>query len=310
VEEAFRELLEGNPLLNSLHPVRARAWRRRPLALRTIREFGAFKQALAQREYDLVFDLEGTLTSGIISRLACAEDRIGLMRDDLRERGNLLFSMRRVPLRRQDCHVTHRCLRLVSVPFARDYQQMELSSAVSTNPEDDLAAEALLATLSDGLVFLFDCGADWQTKLWSEQGWVELGQRVMERFPDAAILLSRESEAERALVAGIAKSIDAARVIDRQSVKGLAALLKRVDLVVGGDTDTVQLAAALGTPTVSFYRASDGRQIGPRGAHHVVIQSPIHCTRCLRTRCDKDLQCRGTIKVEALLAGIESLVGS
>ena len=310
VEEAFRELLEGNPLLGTLHLARSADWRKHPFARRTLREVGALKEALAERCYDFVFDIEGTLKSGIISRFTGAEDRIGFAREACPDTKNLLFSMRRVPLRRVDSHDTQKCLRLVSVPFAKDYREMELASAVSTGPEDDLAAEALLATLSDGLVFLFDCGAQWQTKLWSEQGWVELGRGVREAFPDATILLSWGSESERTVAALVAKNIEGARVIDRHGVKGLAALLKRVDLVVGGDSGTVQLAAALGTPTVSFYRATDGRQSGPSGADHVLIQSPIHCTRCFRIRCDKDQQCRGTIKVETMLAGIESLIGA
>jgi heptosyltransferase I len=307
VEDDFAEVLEGNPLVDSIIRVKGDDWKRSILKPGTIREMGAFKEAMSRNEYDFCFDLEGTLKSGMIGRFANAKDRIGFQKGEGADSGNLLFTMRRLPLRRQDRQVSLKCLRLVSVPFAKDYAGFELSSTVATGPDDDLAAEALLATLSDGLVFLFDCGADAQTKLWSEQGWIELGQRVLDSFPDTALLLSWECDAERELAARIAKAVPGARVIDEQSVKELAALLKKVDLVVAGDTETVQLAAALGTPTVSFYRSSDGRSCGPRGDQHVVIQSPMHCSRCLRERCDKDAQCRGTIKVETVLGGIQKL---
>jgi heptosyltransferase I len=36
----------------------------------------------------------------------------------------------------------------------------------------------------------------------------------------------------------------------------------------------------------------------------VLLQSPIHCTRCARRRCDKDRQCRDTIKVDTVMAGV------
>lgn len=309
VEEEFREILEGNPLVESLITVKGLEWKKTLLSPRTFREIGSLKETLAEKEYDYLFDLEGSLKSGMISRLVRTRNAIGFEKADALESGNIFFTMRRIPLRRQDRHATLRCLRLVSVPFAKDYGEMELSSTIATGAEEDLAAKALLSTLSDGLVFLFECGADSQTKLWSEQGWVELGKKVLDAFPDAAILLTWETDSERELATAIAKTVQGARVIDRHTLKGLAALLKKVDLVVGGDTETVQLAAAVGTPTVSFYRSTDGKQSGPRGEQHVIVQSPIHCTRCLRVHCDKDAQCRGTIKVETMLAAIEKLFG-
>ena len=309
VEEPFRALLEGNPLLAELHTVRTKLWRKRPFAAETWREVAQLKETLRSRNYDLVFDIQGNLKSGIISWCTGAEDRIGFEKQDLQEAVNAMFTTRRIPLRPQDYHVTEKYLRLVSVPFAKDFRQMQLSSTICTSREDDANAEALLATVSDGLVFLFQYGTTWQTKFWSEKSWIELGHGVLSMFHDATILFPWGNESERSAVTAIATAIGVgSRVLDRYSLKGLTALLKKVDMVIGGDTGPVHLAAALGTPTVSFYRASDGRASGPRGSRHVVIQSPMHCTRCFRTRCDKDAMCRDTIKVQAVLAGVVTLL--
>ncbi|UFS68639.1 lipopolysaccharide heptosyltransferase I [Geomonas sp. RF6] len=309
VEEPFRQILEGNPLLSQLHTVRTKVWRKRPFAAETRAEIAALKETLRERKYDLVFDIQGNLKSGLICWLAGEVDRIGFAKEDLQERINLLFTTRQVPLRRQDYHVTEKYLRVVSVPFAKDFREMTLSSSIATSPEEDSNAEALLATMSDGLVFLFHYGTTWQTKFWSEASWIKLGKEVLGEFPQSSILFSWGNEMEREAVTRIATGIGrGARVLERYSLKGLTALMKKVDLVVGGDTGPIHLAAAVGTPTVSFYRASDGKASGPRGENHVVIQSPIHCTKCFRTRCDKDAHCRDTIKVEAVLAGIVKLL--
>jgi len=309
IEEPFRQILDGNPYLSRIHIVRTKLWRKRPFAAATWREMGALRQALREREYDLVFDIQGNLKSGVICGLTGCGDRIGFEREDLQESANALFTTRRIPLRKQDYHITDKYLRLASVPFARDFRTMTLASSIQTSPEEDANAEALLATLSDGLVFLFQYGTTWQTKFWSEESWIALGKAVLDRFPDASILLPWGNESERAAATSISAGIGpGSRVLERFTLKGLTALLKKVDLVVGGDTGPVQLAAAVGTPTVSFYRASDGKRSGPRGEMHVVIQSPMHCTRCFRTSCDKDAQCRDSIKVEAVLAGIGRLL--
>jgi heptosyltransferase-1 len=311
VEEPFRDVLDGNPLISRLHTVRTKVWRKRPLAKDTRREISLLKKELRERNYDLLFDIQGNLKSSLVCWLSGVAQRIGFAREELQESVNLLFTTRQVPLRPQDKHITDQYLRLVSVPFGRDFNEMRFSTDIHTAPEDDAAASALMSTLADGLVFLFHYGTTWQTKFWSESGWIALGKAVLARYPESTILLSWGNEAERSAVTALAAAIGSgARVIDRYPLKGLVALLKKVDLVVGGDTGPVHLAAAVGTPTVSFYRASDGKRSGPRGKGHVIVQSPLHCARCFRTECDKDAECRASITVEALLKGIESVLGS
>jgi heptosyltransferase I len=309
VEEPLQPLLEGNPHLSLLHTLRPAAWRRQPFASSTRHELALLRETLQERAYDLVFDLQGDLKSGLIGKLTGCADRIGFEKDEVKESLNTLFTSRRIPMRRQDSHLMDKYLRLVSVPFAKDFRQMELSATVATSPEEDAGAAALLATLSDGLVFLFHCGSSWQTRLWSNMGWIRLGSEMLERFPDSTIIFPWGDAAEKATVAEIAAGIGRnARVIEQHTLKELTALLKKVDLVVGVDAGPLHLAAALGTPTVSLYRATDGKRVGPRGEQHVVIQSPMHCARCQRKNCDKDLQCRDTVKVEAVLAGVEKLL--
>lgn len=308
VEEPFLEVLEGNPLISRIHRVRTKVWRKHPLAGATRREIGFLKRALRERDYDMVFDIQGNLKSGLICWLSGVEERVGFDQDALQESINLVFTTRQIPVRRHDYHVTDQCLRLVSVPFGKDCKEMELVTDIATSASDDAAADVLLSTLDDGLAFLFHCGTTWSTKLWHLEGWVALGKALLDKYPESSILLSWGNDSEKREALAIATAIGSgARVIDRYSLKGFAALLKKIDLVVGGDTGPVHLAAAVGTPTVSFYRASDGKRSGPRGKRHVMVHSPLHCARCFRTRCDKDDECRQSIKVEEMVAAIASL---
>ncbi len=309
VEEHCKDVLEGNPLIAQLQVLRTRAWRKRPFAPATWREMAAFKRGLLARQYRIVFDIQGNCKSGVVDWLTQAPAVLGFSEEVLQERVNAWFTSRKVPIKASDYHITDQYLRVVSVPYGRDFRTMQLHADIATTTEDDQAAELLLATLGDGLVFLFQYGTTWQTKFWSEEGWIALGQSVRRRYPEATILFSWGTEAERSVVTRLSGAIGSgARVIDRFSLKELAALLKKVDLVVGGDTGPVHLAAAVGTPTVSLYRASDGKRSGPRGNQHVVIQAPMECTACFRTRCDKDGTCRASITAERVLAGIEEIL--
>jgi heptosyltransferase-1 len=306
VEAPFRDILEGNPLISRLHVVKTKVWRKKPFAAATRREIRELKSALQARNYDRVFDIQGNLKSGLVDWLTGAEDRIGFAQETLQESINLLFTTRQVPIRRHDYHITDQYLRLVSVSFGKDFSTFKLSSDICTSLEDGETAGALLSTLSDGLVFLFHCGTTWQTKFWFTEGWVHLGKTLLDSYPESTILLSWGNESERAATTEISEGIGkGARVLDRYSLKGLTALLKKVDLVVGGDTGPTHIAAAVGTPTVSLYRASDGKRSGPRGPGNVIVQSPMQCTSCFRTECDKDEECRRSITVAMMAQAVK-----
>ncbi len=308
VEEPFRELLAGNPLIAQLHTVRSKVWRKAPLAGATRQEIATVKAALRERRYDMVFDIQGNLKSGLVDRLTGCRQVIGLSADLLQEKVNLLFTTRQVPSRRQDVHVTDQYLRVVSVRFGRDFREMALVTDISTSSSDDVAAEALLSTLADGLVFLCHCGTTWETKFWHDEGWISLGKGLLELYPEATLLFSWGNDREREQVSGYVAAIGrGARVLERYPLKGFAALLKRVDLVIGGDTGPLHVAAAVGTPTVSLYRASAGKRSGPRGEQHVIIQAPLPCTACFRTHCDKDAVCRRSITPEMVLKGVAKI---
>lgn len=309
VEEQFRDLLEGNPLLSGLHIVRTRNWRKQPLSVDTIREVSALRQALLRARYDIAFDIQGNLKSGIIAWLSGARERIGFGSDHLQESLNALFTSRRIRQRPEDDHAGGRYLRIVSAPFDRDYQGMELSARIYTGAAEDAAAEAVVKGCGSRPVILFHGGTTWQTKFWSEEGWIELGRRICSGFPSAGILLSWGNEAERLAAGRVAAAIGSrARLLERYPLKGITAILKKVDLVIGGDTGLIHLAAAVGTPTVSYYRASDGSVSGPRGTRHVIVQSPLACTRCQQTACREDAKCRASITPEAIYAGVEKIM--
>lgn len=311
VEEQFAALLEGNPLVAALRIVKTRTWRKRPFSGETLREVAALRNDLRRERYDIAFDIQGNLKSGIIAWASGARKRIGFASDHLQEALNALFTTQQVRQRPEDDHAGARYLRIVSAPFDRDYSNFELTSQIVTGKAEDTAAEEVVNSSGDVPVILFHGGTTWQTKFWSEEGWIDLGRMICSAYPSAGILLSWGNDAEKAAAGRIAAAIGSrARVLEKYPLKGIAAILKKVDLVIGGDTGLIHLAAAAGTPTVSYYRASDGSISGPRGEEHVIVQSTLHCTRCQRTSCSKDAECRASITPEALYAGVEKILSN
>lgn len=256
----------------------------------------------------MVFDIQGNLKSGIIARLTGGEKRFGFTKDFLQESVNALFTNFKIAPRKQDDNANTRYLRVVSAAFKQEYSSMDLAADIYTGPFENAAADKLIKYCNSKPVFLFHCGTTWQTKFWSEDGWIELGKAIHSKFPESMILLSWGNDSEKSSAERVAAGIGGKiRILDRYSLKGIAAIIKKVDAVIGGDTGMTHLAATVGTPTVSYYRASDGSISGPRGPKHIIVQSPLACTRCFRTSCDQDSECRNSITSEAILGGIEKL---
>lgn len=309
VDYNFKELLEGNPLLNKLHVVNTRKWRKQPLSAQTRLEIAGLWHELRRNKYDIVFDIQGNLKSGLIGLASGVKKRIGFPVERLQEKINACFTTIKSPYSTKDDHASLRCLSAVNVPFGLPYREMELVSDISTKAEDDQTVRKLLANLAGGRRILFHCSTTWQTKFWYFDGWVELGNRLVACYPDLTILFSWGSDIEKSMSEGIADRIGSkAVVLDRYPLKKFASLLKHVDLVIGADTGPVHLAAAVGTSTVSFYRSSDGSESGPRGIRHVIVQSPLPCTRCFRTSCENDEECRKSIQVDDLFNAICKLL--
>ncbi len=309
VEEQNKAILEGHPLIRSVISVNTRTWRKAPFAANTCREVGAIVRRLRTASYDILFDLQGNIKSGIIAALAGGPHRYGFDRTGVRESLNLLFTNHHIPLGPDDHHISNRSLKIVSSAFNESYSSFALTSHIQTSPEDDLAAGELLRATKGDTHLLFHTGTTWETKKWSIEEWLELGRLVLDRFPSASILFSWGNELEHGEAEWLTKELgNRALLLPRLPLKSFCALLKKVDLAVGGDTGPIHIAAAVGTPTVSFYRATDARRNGPQGPRHIALQSSMPCSICLKRSCPEDQECRLAIRKADMFAAVVSIL--
>ena len=121
-------------------------------------------------------------------------------------------------------------------------------------------------TVPDRPFVVFIHGTSRADKLWPDAHW----RRLIEAFATAgfAVVLPWGSDAERARSERYAAGVADAHVPPppRLTLPALASLLARAELAVGVDTGLVHLAAALGTPTVSLFVATDPHALRRRAA--------------------------------------------
>jgi ADP-heptose:LPS heptosyltransferase len=88
----------------------------------------------------------------------------------------------------------------------------------------------------------------------------------------------------------------------------LAALLARARVLVGNDSGPSHLAAAVGTPVVTFFGPTDPGRTEPSGAPTRVLDRYVFCSPCFREECPYGHECMKEITVEGALKAVEELV--
>jgi len=307
VEEPFAGFLSGQPLIDKIQCISTKKWRQQGIAeslkgvLNTIRR-------LRREKYDLVLDLQGNSKSGMFTRFSGAPLRFGFDAQRVREWPNLLATNRHITPEKSAEHIIDKNLALGAGAFPGG-PPAPLQGPLLADSHYLIKVEKKLSALreKDGPLIIFHYGTTWETKLWSIESWIELARSLWETKAITP-LLTWGNEEELEAVKRIASACPQTIIWPRGNLEELMALLKMADLVVGGDTGPIHIAAALGTSTVSLYRATDHRRNGPRGKNHAFLQSPMDCSPCLLKTCPQDEHCRQTIPPENMLKEIHTLL--
>ncbi len=245
VEEAFADIPRLHPGVHDVLPVAIRRWRRALTQCSTWHEMAAFKRRLQQTRYDAVLDTQGLLKSGLITWLAEGE-RHGYAREVAREplAACCYHHTYVIP---PNAHAVERNRWLAAAAF--DYPvdwPLDYGIRAMPQPFDWLSASRYAVLLT---------ATSRDDKLWEEDRWTALGNALAAQGLISVLPAGSARERERA--ERIAARIASAVVVPPLGIAALASLLGGAALTVGVDTGLVHLAAALGTPTIALYTATD-----------------------------------------------------
>jgi len=267
----------------------ASAWR----AVRTLR---------AER-FDAVLDLQGLLKSAILARLA-GSPTYGIDAAHLREPASRLF-ITPVSFHAEERHVVQQYRRVAAAPFADSSKALAYSAPeVAADAPVRQAQMPRWLVVQDPFVWLH-LGGGWATKQLPQETWRQLADALVAQ--GITPLLGWGNIGEKQVAAAIKAAVPAAVLPDRRlEMAELCGALSRAAVVVGADTGVIHLAAALGTPTVSFWGASASWRSAPLGDLHRYVESNPHCGPCFKRTCDAFI-CMNMIRAEAMMSAIHEV---
>jgi asparagine synthase (glutamine-hydrolysing) len=157
----------------------------------------------------------------------------------------------------------------------------------------------------------FGPGSKMPAKQWPLDRFMEVGQRLIEKFDVWPVVFGGVEDADPAarLIKAWGRGHNAA---GRLSVRAAALALKRCLLYIGNDTGTMHLAAAVNTRCVAIFSAREwpGRWY-PYGPGHRVFRSQIPCEGCGLVECvERKNECLRLISAATVSETCEAVLGA
>lgn len=250
VEEAYVNLVRLNTGVRNIIPYALRRWRKSLLSASTRAEMRAFHQRLREEEYDVVFDTQGLLKTGVVMRMARLKPggkRVGLANGTEGsgyEAASRIFHTTSVPVGRH----THAVLRGRLVASAALGYSVDHPADFSLRAPDMPQLPAWVP--SEPYAAFFHATAR-PSKQWSPEGWVAVARLLAER--GLPVLLPWGSDAEKQAAERLAAKMPNARVLPRLPMMEAVLLAQRAALAIGVDTGLTHIAAAYNRPTIELY---------------------------------------------------------
>ncbi|TLS67338.1 lipopolysaccharide heptosyltransferase I [Mariprofundus erugo] len=259
-------------------------------------------------KFDTVIDLQGLIKSAVLAR-ACGSPVYGLDKRQLREKVSAWLT-RPVSFHPDERHVVQQYRRVAltacnkgytrdqAVPYQAPHIELE-----RTNCHPDANLLARLGLRKKGFVILHAAGG-WETKQLPESTWLSIAHNLPEHSPQAVFSWGNEQEKQQA--EALARACHGFALPERLNMSALCALLTGASAVVGADTGLLHLAAALDTPTITFWGPSASWRSAPTGERHWHIESNPECGPCFQRKC-AHFNCMDRIEAGSIIKVLHEL---
>ncbi len=283
------------PVVRRVQLAETKQWSKAPASPATLRSIFELRRALRSESYDLAVDMQGTLRSAVIGRMSGSGQLVGY--SDPRE--SVAAKFYKMKLERRGTHVIEQGAALLgeACGVALEPGGVEL-------PHEEWADNWAEEVVGGRRTCLLAATAGWPAKCWNVKKYGALAVALKAMGMDVVVNAPRKDDAASAAV--VEASGGAARVVVC-NVTGLIALMRRMTVLVGGDSGPTHLAAALGVPLVALFGPTDPARNGPRGPGAKVVLRDLTSVTSYKRASTEDAGL-AKISVGTVLEAVRSLV--
>jgi len=303
-----REILAGHPLLDEVlvYDKKGRD--------RGLRGLIATARSLREKRFGTALIPHRSFRSALLAFLAGIPVRIGF----LQSLGCFLYTRR---VRRDaSLHEVRRNLQLLG-PLAPDRSGSDAPDGklwVSSSDEDlewaDRCLDGFGIRRNDRVVAIAP-GSVWATKRWIPDGFAAVADGLIAKHHRKVILLGSPDDrpvAEEIAARSREKPVNLA---GKTTLRHLAAVLKRCELLITNDNGAMHIGVAQGLPIVAVFGSTTlGLGYGPFTSRAVVVEQPLDCRPCGKhgyPECPLGhFNCMKQITPETVMAAVEKQLRS
>lgn len=208
-----------------------------------------------------------------------------------------------------DLHETDRHLRLFEHLGLRGGGPSEMTFPITPGDEAEHAATMTRHGLRRGRYAVLHPGASSPTRRWPASRYAAVGDALA---ADGLAVVVTGVEGERDISAAVTAAMHspATDLTGSTSLGGLAALLRDCAVLVGNDTGSAHLAAAVGARAVTVFLPGDPVRWAHRGPRHRTVAADVPCAPCPFLVCPIDFRCADSVPADVVLSAARRLAGT
>ncbi|MBI2166828.1 MAG: glycosyltransferase [Candidatus Omnitrophica bacterium] len=301
VDERYSAVLAGCPYLNEIllfNRSKSRSWI----------WLARFAKRLRREAFDLAIDFQNTKRTHLLALLAGIPERHGFSRGifgRLLTHPDFTFTEMDSPIRHQ--------FRLLS---RLGINQMEERLELWPDP----ASEALVTQWFGEKKFsengkwvglVIGSSPRWPTKRWPIESFRALARRLTKELDSKVVLIG--SPEDRPLVEGFDLDSDAVLdLVGKSSLRDLVSVIRRLGVLVTGDTAPLHIASALGTRRVALFGPTDPRRHLVPSPQTTLFVKRLPCQPCYKGVCQNPefLACLKRIEVDEVFEATKKHLAS
>ena len=312
VEEEAAPLVQGHKAIDRVIVSKRKRWLKalRSLSfLNTIKEVYGFIKALRDTRYDMVFDFQALLKSGILIALARGRRKVGFGKGLEHMEHSYIFLNERIQAVDMEIHALSRGMMLldaVGIPTNEVEYKLPVSDHDRKKIDELMKQHGINGERS---LIAINPVAKWETKLWPNKKFAELADMLVDQYNLKIVFTGGIKD--YSIIQTITSSMKgrAINFAGKTTLTELAALYEKAALVISTDTGPMHLAAAVETPVVALFGPTAPWRTGPYGTGHQIITAELECSPCFKRRCETT-ECMYQISAKQVMAAVKKIIGN
>ncbi len=243
------------------------------------------RSLMAENNFDVLFDLQGNIKSGLITLCAKASIKVGYGKNFVTELPNILATNRRfdpplgLPIREEYLSLVRQYFK-DEAPFIPSGVEMLLNESQQASLNQEMARWP-----KNSSVWFVAVGSAWQNKMCCKDTFRKVLKLIQDHFSPYFVFLAGNSFELNQVGAWAQEFPRRSHVLYKPELPVLQHCMAKAHVVLCVDSLALHLAATTKTPTFSFFGPSNPSKYMPRGQTHGFYQRACPLNIMFEKRC-------------------------